>query len=243
MAIQTYSQARKYVRGNYLPHLNLMSLYTELAMHKRALEIAKGLRRVIGDDPMVLASIGAAYADEEKWDEAEELLSKAYEGRPPVASLYILLSFIYVDIFPDYKKSEEVLKYALSLDLPKRADLYNNLAHLYLSSNNIAEAKKVVNKLDLSSPISRATHALYLLKVDKYDDAVKEFNKAIDQALSDGLKSRIKDRMYFDLGNYFLEHDLEDRATSEFEKLENSKTGADFLKKSAEAKVQGFNKS
>lgn len=228
-ALSAYQEACKYVIGHHLPHRNLMNMLTELGFHKRALQIARQLRKIYGDDPMVVTSIGAAYANEENWDEAEDLLQKAYQKKPVVPHLYILLGFFYADIKPDYKKGKEVLNYPLNHHFPKQKDIYNNLIHLHLVNNKVSEAKKLIEHLDLNNSITLATYALFLLKGEKLQQALKTFDKAIKNAPSDDLRDKIKQRKFFDLGNYYLDKSDKKAANENFRIARSFKKGFKYI--------------
>lgn len=233
-ALTAYEAACKYVKGHHLPHRNLMTLLTELGLHKRALHIAQQLRKIYENDPAVLTSIGAAYASEEKWDDAQELLEKAYAQRPALTHLYILLGFMYADIKPDYEKGKEILEYPLEKDFPKKDDVYNNLVHLQLVTERLDEAKKSVKHLrNLDNPVTLATYALFLLKTKGPAEAIKSYDRAIELAASDDFKDKVRQRKHFDLANHYLVAGDARQALAHLKETVAQKKGFNFISERA----------
>lgn len=170
---------------------------------------------------------GDKYANDEKWHKALIDLEKAYLSKPPLISLYVNLSLIYADVFPDFEKGLEVCKYVLenSNHIDRFEEIYNNYVHLCLV-NGKENAEEYTEFLNEDNSISLSTLALYELTKGNISSAVKKYDKAIKLA-KESFKDKVIQRKFYDLGMYYYSQGLKNEC------VEN-------LKSASSSKINGF---
>lgn len=228
-AYSNFKQAVRPKKGVILgvAYRNFMILSDRVGKIEDSRRIADDILRVYPDDVAALVYRGDRFAHEEKWERAKNDLERAYKEKPPLISLYLNLSLVYADVYPDYEKGLEVCKYVLdnAEKIDRYEEIFNNLIHLKLV-NGKTDTEEYTKLLSHQNPVSLSTLALAELVKDNYDNAAALYDDAISFA-RESFKDKVIQRKNYDLGTYLLE------------KADNARA-IEFLKAAANNKLNGF---
>ena len=202
-AINYFKRAATGSHVTLFPFRNLMVIYDKVGNFSKSRDYAKIVLNNDPNDAHALTFLGNGLIENEDWDEGLKNLLRAYEQKPDITSLYVSLAYLYADIFPDYEKGLEAVKYVLDRGMPGYEEIYNNYIHLLLVNDKIDEVKLFTDNLNTKHPVSLATLALYQLKLNNLDESKKLYKEARSVA-GQQFKNKIKQREYFDFGNYYL---------------------------------------
>jgi len=115
-------------------------IYEETGKRKQAITIWKKGLVINPQHDAILNSLGYIYAEEGvNLDEAEKMIKKALEKQPDSGAYMDSLGWVYFKK-KDYKKAEEFLKKAISLQTDPV--IYEHLGDLYLALRNTKEAAR-----------------------------------------------------------------------------------------------------
>ncbi|MFZ2835818.1 MAG: tetratricopeptide repeat protein [Candidatus Saccharimonadales bacterium] len=214
-ALDALRRSLKNDHNNVVPMKNLMELYEALGRPSDSRKLAKRLIQLVPNEPNAMTFIADEYAKNEDWAQAIRLYEHAYLAKPRWMSLYISLTQIYADVFPDLEKGVEAARFAIDNKLNNYEKIYNNLVHLYLVNDKLDEAEEWLSKLTDDNSISLATLGLYHLKNGDISKARKFYSKAKDIS-NGGSKLLIEQRESFDLGNFYLSKGKDEKALKAF---------------------------
>lgn len=204
-AEQYFYRASREKDTNILPFRNILVVYEQIGNVRGLKAYSQHILRMNPNDPYGLVYYGGYLVEEERWDEALETLSRAYQTKPPLITLYLSLSFLYSDIFPDFEKGMEVINHALEAGIDRDELILNNYLHLLLTHGKIAEAKKVKLKIsDSTAPTALSTLALLELKLGNIEKAISTFDAAISK-VAEKYKPRFEQRKYYDLAMHYID--------------------------------------
>lgn len=207
LAYGFFKRAIKPVRGRVLeaPYRNFMILSEKVGRIEDSRRIADDLLAAFPDDADALVYRGDRYVNEEKWDKALKDLEAAYKKKPRLSTLYMNLSLIYADVYPNYEKGMEVCEFVLhhAEEIDSYQAIYNNYAHLHLVNGN-TDIESLIAHLNEKHPVSLCTLALFDLLKGNEKQAIAKYKDSIELSRNT-LKDRVVQRMNFDLGAYYLE--------------------------------------
>jgi tetratricopeptide (TPR) repeat protein len=121
---------------------------------------------------------------------------------------------------------------SLRTDLKERA--VNNLAFAYLNFGLIEEVDEFINLMSNSfhiDPFTTATLGMYKIKKGNLEEGVKLYYEAISLLSDQKTKKRFKQRMNFEIGKFYLEHDEPRKSARYLKRALEEKQGFNFVKK------------
>jgi len=148
------------------------------------------------------------------------------------------LTYYYTMIKPEINKavyySSISKKYIETVNVDKtfKLMLYNNIIYTYLDSNQISNAESIISKLNPGInkfAYPTATLGLYHIKKGRVDKGKSYYEKAIKLVLSADEKSRLRQKLYFEIGKYYRSIDRYDLARDYFKKVIKIKNGFDSI--------------
>lgn len=146
-------------------------LYEDLNRRDDAIKTWKKALQISPDHAQTLNSLGYLYAEEGKnLNEAEELIKKALAIEPENGAYLDSLGWVYFKK-KDYKRAEECLKKAVSLQ--EDPVIYEHLGDLYVALNNKTEAVNFYTKGLERFPDNKELKT----KIDKYGNENKTYKK------------------------------------------------------------------
>lgn len=150
------------------------------------------------------------------------------------------LTYHYTMINPNIGKALAFSKIAekniesIEMDKTFKLLLYNNIIYTYLESNQIMEAENLINKLNPGInkiAIPTATLGLYHIKKGRIDRGNQYYENAINLVPGSVDKSRLKQKLYFELAKYYRSTEQNDKAKDYFKKVIKITTGYNSMQK------------
>jgi len=158
------------------------------------------------------ASLGYAYYENKRYDEAIAAFNESLRMRPDYASARRNLSLTYLDL-GRYEEAEQQAREALRFE-PDSSLNYNHLGRIFLRKNEYAKAEKEFERtLELNPFFAEAYNNLAICYFfeSKYDKAIEEYEKSLK--LSPGLAD-----VYANIGLVYVAKNDLSKAEANFQK-------------------------
>lgn len=208
-----------------IPLLNMAILLNEKKLFKESSKLLRGFIEQNNDDVdgRILAKIAIQYfvsleSLEDTATSAVELKRFLNKSNIDVEGRVLLLCCkIYSDavIMKDREECEKSTENLLSLMQGNREEISeeslrfanNNIAFNCLLNNSLSDAQKFLSKTMKYvniDPYCTATYGLLHIKKGEVEEGIRLYETAISLANGRDFKDRIRQRMYFELGKYFI---------------------------------------
>lgn len=230
-AQKEYLAAVKYGATGFMVWQNLLDLDIQLEQYDNAIQHSEQAMEYHPNQAMVYYFSGLANLRKKNWRDATASLEQAKKlgGSNPalVAGINSMLGDAYNSL-KDYEKSDRAYDEALAFDENNENVLNNYSFHLAVRKSELDKAEKMalqLMKLNSTNPTYLDTYAWVLFAREKYKDA----RKAIEKAINSGTASATHFEHYGDI--LFKLGDVDD-AVKQWEKARSMlTTGTEALTK------------
>lgn len=183
---------------------NLIKLYLNERKYESAKNIIdKGLLE-FPNDGSLMGSLGIYYFEMEDYKKSSEILHTVMDIKPDFIDSYTVLSVMEMEINDDFEKAQEILMKGISLNKGNEL-LLNNLAYNYLLRDDIANARRILDKINTNDSIFiNATRGLLLIKEGNIEEGRRLYNLSESLANKDeSIKKLVKQKKNLELARYF----------------------------------------
>ncbi|OGW64435.1 MAG: hypothetical protein A3H49_08695 [Nitrospirae bacterium RIFCSPLOWO2_02_FULL_62_14] len=224
-------------------HYNLVTLYLKDNRYDEALPLIQVLEKDVsevskrpGRQARFNNLLARYYFYLGDYETASRYLIKVKTLEPRDTSSCSGISYILSEVKSDYGGAITALKEGLSY-APTNSMLLNNLAYNYLMKGDIEKAREVLDRINEQDAVEsvhiNATRGLLLIKEGALEEGARFYNRAINIAKDEEVRTQVRQKKNLELGRYFLDQGKTARAKKLLEEVLSTRSQTELYKKQA----------